>query len=70
MGIRRKVLIYYENVKYLMTIKKLLKWQVCWVELLSRLNFVISYTPDIENEKFGLPIHWPNDRLADDQDNK
>ena len=34
-----------------MITKKLLRWQACWAEFLSRFNFVIFYTPDRENRK-------------------
>lgn len=53
-------------MKYFMTGKKLLRWWVCWVEFLSRFNFVIFYTLDRKNKKVDLFIHCPKNCIADD----
>ncbi len=53
-----------------MTIKKLLRQQIFWVEFLSRLNFVISYTPDRENRKANSLTCQPNNYLVDNCDDQ
>lgn len=55
-----------KSLKYFMTTKKLLRWQTCWAEFLSRFNFDISYTPDRKYGKVDLLTHQPNNNLAND----
>ncbi len=51
-----------------MTTKKLIRCQACWAEFLSEFNFVISYTPDKENQKADSLTRRPNDHPSDDND--
>ena len=51
-----------------MTIKTLLRWQVCWANFLLRFNFVIFYTPGKENGKADSLTHHSNNCLANNND--
>lgn len=48
-----------------MTIKKLIRHQVCWVESLLEFNFAIFYISNKENQKVNLLTQNPNDFLSD-----
>lgn len=51
-----------------MITKKLSKQQICQVEFLLELNFVIFYIPDKKNRKVNSFLYCPNDCLANNYD--
>ena len=53
-GVPIKVITDHKSLEYFMTTKKLSRRQACSAEFLLGFNFVISYTPGIENGKADL----------------
>lgn len=50
-GVPIKVTINYKILKYFMITKKLIRYQACWAEFLSKFYYITSYTLNKNNTK-------------------
>ena len=53
-----KVIINYKNLIYFIMIWKLNEKQVCWIEELSKFNFIINYWLKKEETQSNMLLRW------------
>lgn len=53
-----QVIMDHKNLKYFMTTKKLIKYQIYQAKFLLNFNFVIFYIPDKKNPKKNFLTYW------------
>jgi len=60
----------HKNLKYFMTVKKLIEWQMRWFLILSWYNFFILYLSENQNERTDALLRCKQDMLTGFSDDK
>jgi len=60
----------HKNLKYFMTVKKLIEWQMRWFLILSWYNFFILYLLRNQNERTDALSKYKQNMLTDLSDNR